>query len=200
MQKKIKVAIAGFGRSGRDIHAVYLAGDPRFKVVAIADALPERREQAVAEHKCKVYEDFHPMIDAGGFDLLVNATPTRFHVPCSLYGFEHGVHVLSEKPSAPTLAEYDRIISASKGAGKLFFPFQNSRFRPEFMKMQEIIASGILGNIVCIRTNWSGFGRRWDWQNFQYQFGGNLYNTGPHPVDQAVVLYGEAMPKVFCRM
>ena len=40
-------------------------------------------------------------------------------------------------------------------------------------------------------ANWSGFGRRWDWQTLQSECGGNLFNTGPHPVDQAVVLFGE---------
>ncbi|UKI33228.1 MAG: hypothetical protein L6W00_07060 [Lentisphaeria bacterium] len=48
--------------------------------------------------------------------------------------------------------------------------------------------------------NWSSFARRWDWQTRQSECGGNLWNTGPHPVDQAVVLFGEAEPQVFCRM
>ena len=31
-------------------------------------------------------------------------------------------------------------------------------------------------------------------------WGGNLLNTGPHPVDQAVVLFGEETPNVFARL
>ena len=30
--------------------------------------------------------------------------------------------------------------------------------------------------------------------------GGNLLNTGPHLLDQALQLFGEGMPEVFCRM
>lgn len=30
--------------------------------------------------------------------------------------------------------------------------------------------------------------------------GGNLFNTGPHPLDQAIVLFGEKDPEVFCHM
>lgn len=105
-----------------------------------------------------------------------------------------------KRPSATTLAEFDRITAAAEEHGVLFFPFQNSRFYPYFRKIREVIASGVLGEIICIRSNWSGFARRWDWQTLQRECAGNLLNTGPHPVDQAVVLFGDAYPEVFCRM
>ena len=198
--KKIKVGIAGFGRSGCEIHGAFFKEDDRFKVVAVSDALADRRADAQRDFGCAVYGDYNELIAAGGFDLLVNATPSRFHVDCSIKGLEAGFHVLSEKPSAPTVADFDRIIATAKKSGKMFFPFQNSRFAPSFVKLCEVISSGVLGEIVCIRTNWSGFARRWDWQNFRYNLGGNLFNTGPHPLDQAIVLFGEKQPKVFCRM
>ncbi len=200
MTDPIRVGIGGLGRSGFAIHSEYLKDDPRFQVVAAADPLPERRRDAAERFGCRVYEDYAAMLSAGGFDLFVNATPSRFHVTASLAGLVAGFHVLSEKPSATTVAEFDRIVSAARSAGREFFPFQNSRYYPCFRKIREVIASGVLGEIICIRSNWSGFARRWDWQTLQSECGGNLWNTGPHPVDQAVVLFGEAEPNVFCRM
>ena len=82
--KVIKVGIAGFGRSGYGIHANWLKNDEKYKIVAVADNLPERREDAVKEFGCKVYNDYQELLDAGGFDLFVNATPSRFHVEASL--------------------------------------------------------------------------------------------------------------------
>ena len=41
----------------------------------------------------------------------------------------------------------------------------------------------------------NGFARRWDWQTLQEFRGGNLLNTGPHFVDQAVCLMGFRQPK-----
>ena len=87
-----------------------------------------------------------------------------------------------------------------KKAKKLFAPFQNARFSPFFWKLQEVISSGVLGEIIHIRINASGFRRRWDWQTLQENYGGNLMNTGPHPMDHAVLLFGKSTPKVFCRM
>ena len=57
MNRKVKTAIAGFGRSGCDIHARYLKTDPRFEVVAVADELDDRREDAVKAFGCKTFHN-----------------------------------------------------------------------------------------------------------------------------------------------
>ena len=41
----------------------------------------------------------------------------------------------------------------------------------------------------------------WDWQTLTEYNGGNLLNTGPHPLDQALQLFGtDIMPEVTCFM
>jgi len=196
----IRTAIAGQGRSGYDIHLNYLKTDPRFKIVAVADPQPDQCGDAVGETGCQAYGTVDEMIARGGFDLFVNATPSRFHVDVAIQALRAGFHVLGEKPSAPTVAKFDEIVAAAERAGRRYFAFQNSRYYPYFVKIREVIASGVLGRILCIRINWSGFARRWDWQTRQDEQAGNLWNTGPHPVDQAIVLFGPGTPKVFCRM
>ena len=197
----INVGIAGFGRSGCGIHANQIKGDgERFRITAVADNLPERRKDAAEQFGCKVYEDHRQLLDAGGVDLFINATPSRFHAEVVVAALGKGYNVLAEKPFASNPADFDRMAAAAKKSGTVLYPFQNSRFYEFFVKMREIIASGVLGEIVFIRTNWGGFARRWDWQTLQSELGGNLLNTGPHPVDQAVMLFGDDYPQVFCKM
>ena len=148
---------------------------------------------------CPVYNDYSDLLAAGGFDLFVNATPSLYHVEGTIAGLKDYM-VLSEKPSATTVAEFDAILAASQASGHAFFPFQNSRFYLHCQKIKEIIASGAIGKVINIRLNWSGFGRRWDWQTRQEMKGGNLFNTGPHPLDLAIDFFGEGTPKVFARM
>lgn len=201
MGKVIRVGIGGQGRSGYGIHANWLKNDPgNYKVVAVADELPERCKDAADLFGCEVFSDYKEMLDKADFDLFVNATPSRLHVEAALAGLETGHHLLNEKPAAKTVADFDRIVEASKKYDKVFYPFQNSRFYPFFQKLCDVLKSGVLGEIVFIRSNWSGFGRRWDWQTLQEEWGGNLLNTGPHPLDQAIVLFGESYPEVFCKM
>ncbi len=201
MSKVIRVGIAGYGRSGCGIHANWLKNDTdKYKVVAVADNIAERREDAKKDFDCEVYEDYKQLLENAKIDLFVNATPSRFHLEASKAALGKGINTLGEKPSAPTVKDYDELVGIAKANKAIFYPFQNSRFYPFFIKMQEIIKSGVLGDIVYIRSNWSGFARRWDWQTMQSELAGNLWNTGPHPVDQAVVLFGEEYPNVFCKM
>lgn len=199
----IKVAIAGQGRSGYCIHADLLKqeGGARFRLVAVADQLPERRADAEREFGARAYDDYAPLLDAGGFDLFVNALPTPLHVPVTLEALARGYHVLCEKPMAPTVADFDRMTAAAARAGRILAPFQNNRYQPFFVELRRIVDSGVLGDLVHVRSNWSDFCRRWDWQTFQCNLGGCLFNTGPHAIDQALCFFPAAVtPQVFCRL
>ena len=56
-QTPIRVGIAGLGRSGWDIHAHLLAPlNAQFQVVAVVDADPARRAEAVDRFDCQAYE------------------------------------------------------------------------------------------------------------------------------------------------
>jgi predicted dehydrogenase len=201
MIKKIRIGIAGFGRSGCDIHGRWLNLDrSRFEVVAVADCLEANRAEARTLFQCETVETYQELLARGDFDLFVNATPSKFHFDAALAALNAGYHVLQEKPSSPTVAKFDELAAAAKKANKVLYPFQNSRFYPFFTKIMEVVNSKILGEIINIRINWSGFSRRWDWQTRQDMLGGNLFNTGPHLLDHAILLFGEAYPQVFCRM
>ncbi len=201
-KKTIRVGIGGQGRSGYGIHTNTLAELPdHFRITAIADELPERCIEAQSRSNATCYPDYRPLLAAGGFDLFVNALPTPLHVPATIEALERGYHVVCEKPMAPNVKDFDAMTDAAKKAGRQLFPFQNNRLQPFFMKMQEVIASGKLGRIIHVRSHWGGFRRRWDWQTIQANMGGSLFNTGPHAVDQAIMLFGpERKPEVFCRM
>ena len=198
----IRVAIAGQGRSGYSIHADWLRQVPeKYRIVAVADQLAERRRDAKNEFSARVYDDWKPLIKDGDYDLFVNALPSTLHVPGTIAALNAGKHVLCEKPMAKTVKDFDRMIEAAKNNKRVLAPFHNNRHQPFFEKIQEIIASGVLGKIVYIRSTWGGFSRRWDWQTLQENMGGTLLNTGPHAIDQALVLFGwNRTPRVFCRM
>lgn len=198
----IRVAIAGQGRSGYDIHARWLKQVPeQYRIVSVADAMPERRRQAEREFGAKAYRDWKPMIEAGGFDLLVNALPTVFHTPATIAALQAGCDVVCEKPMAGSIRDFDRMTAAARKAKRLLAPFQNNRLQPFFFKMMEVVQSGVLGEILHVRSHWGDFRRRWDWQTLQKNLGGVLYNTGPHAVDQALCFFDPKItPEVFCQM
>jgi predicted dehydrogenase len=197
----LRVGIAGQGRSGYDIHARWLReAAEQYRIVAVADVLPERRAQAKKEFSCRTYRTYQELARDREVDVFVNATPSCLHPKATICALRAGRHVVCEKPAATSVADFDAMVAAARKRGRVLAPFQNSRFYPFLEKIEEVIASGVLGRILHVRIVASSFARRWDWQTRQKLWGGNLNNTGPHPLDHAVVLFGPQTPQVFCRM
>lgn len=200
--RALRVGILGQGRSGYDIHVRWLREVPeQYQVVAVADAMPERHE-AAAQLGARAFADCRALLADPSLklDLVVNALPSVYHAKMTIEALNAGFHVVCEKPQARDVRSFDAVVAAARRNRRQYLPFQNSRFAPHFAKIRDVVDSGKLGKIVFARTNWSSFGRRWDWQSFQEYGGGNLLNTGPHPIDQAIVLFGRRMPKVFARL
>ena len=201
--KKLNVAILGQGRSGYGIHGKYLLTDTeRFTVVAVVDKMAERREKAERLFGCKTYEDYTELFGRTDIDLVVNALPSWYHAPVTIDLLKHGFNVLCEKPVGYVPEDIDAEVAAAKESGKMVAFFQQSRLAPYFKKVKEVLDSGVLGRVIEIDINFEGWSRRWDWQTVQEYNAGNLYNTGPHPVDQALNLldYYEGMPNILCKM
>lgn len=198
----VRVAILGQGRSGRDIHGAYLSADSeRYRIAAIVDPLPERRDRAAREYGCDTCAEPDELLGRTDLDLIVNAAPSKFHVPWTEKFLAAGYNVLCDKPLASRVADVDRLISAAENSGKRLAIFQQSRYAPYFVKIREVLASGVLGDITQISIGFNGFSRRYDWQTLTSELGGNLMNTGPHPLDQALALFGfDAEPRVTCLM
>lgn len=197
--KKLNVAIIGQGRSGYSIHGRhFLADTERFRVAFVVDALPERREKAERVFGCRTFADYHELFDyKDEIDLVVNSTFSYMHAPVAMDLLKHGFNVVSEKPFAGTAQQVDEMIAAARESGTMLAPFQQSRVAPYFKKVCEVINSGVLGRIVSINIQFSGFARRWDWQCSLRYNGGGVMNTGPHPMDQALDLFGyDAEPRL----
>lgn len=196
--RPIQVAIIGQGRSGRGIHAHLLKQLPeQYQIVAVVDGMETRRKSAIQDFGCDAYEHHEHLYERDDVELIINATPSHLHVPLSLAFLQRGFHVLCEKPLASSVKEVDTLMAAAQTSGKLLSVFQQSRYSPAYQKMRQVIASGVLGRVVRAQFMFNGFSRRWDWQTLKQFNGGNLMNMGPHPLDQALQLFGDSlMPDV----
>ncbi len=208
-QEKIRVGIAGLGRSGWSIHAHLIEKLPeQYQVVAALDADAARRREAADRFACHTYTTYDDLLADDDVELMVVALPSHLHADGSIAALDAGKHVVCEKPMATSLSDADRMVAAAENAaekttiegGKVLSIFQQRRYQPEFQKIRGLIDSGLLGRIVQIRIAAGGFSRRWDWQTLQKFGGGTLNNTGPHHLDHAMLLFGDSEPEVFCRL
>jgi predicted dehydrogenase len=196
--KIIGIGILGLGRSGYGIHINALKQmTEKFKLVTVYDPLSERTASVADELGISQSSSETELLNNQEVELVIVASPNRFHAEQVERALKSGKHVLCEKPFGLTLAETDKMISTSKTTGKILQPFQQRRYEKDFLKVKKICESGILGEIYQIRICWHGFKRRWDWQTMRSCAGGALNNNGPHPIDHAVALFGEEEPNVW---
>ena len=203
---KMRIAIIGQGRSGRDIHGAFLhtpAAKELFEVAAIVDEMEDRRARAKEEWKVPVFAKYQDLFTMENpVELVVNSTYSDQHAEITKDLLAHGFHVLTEKPACRNVAEFDAMVEASQKAGKFLGIFQQSRFAPYYVQVKKVLDSGVLGRIIDVDIRFNSFQRRWDWQTLLSCNGGSLRNTGPHPLDQALNILDayDDMPSVFCKM
>lgn len=177
----VTVAIVGLGRAGWNIHGEVLKGRADFRVVAAVDLSEERRQEAAAQMPgCAVFAELGEMLRTVGPELVVVATPQANHEQDCRAVLETGASCVLEKPIAPDLAGAKRIVEkAERSAGELFV-FHQHLFGQDYQFLREVVDSGVLGEIVELRLNWTRYTRRNDWQTLRKNGGGLLRNYASH--------------------
>lgn len=191
--KKLKAAIIGQGRSGRNIHGAFFRTERNtfVDVVAVVEFDPKRRQRALEEYpRCKVYSDYRELFDHGELDLVINASYSDTHYSITKDLLSHGYNVLVEKPFARNYYECCDLINTAKAKGVTLAVFHQSLLAPHHLGAKAAMESGKLGDIKQISIFYNGFARRWDWQTLQVKMGGSVYNTGPHPIGMGLDYLG----------
>src|SRR5437867_5265491 len=204
---KVRLGIIGLGNIGQH-HAGYLSAGKvsRAELVAVSDAVPGKLEKY---KPLKIFSDGEELIRSGLVDAVIIATPHYQHTTLGIAALNQGVHAMVEKPISAHKADAERLIDARRKNPKLVFAgmFQ-LRAEPRYLKIQKLIQTGELGEIVrmsWIMTDWfrteayyASGGWRATWKG---EGGGVLLNQCLHNLDVMQWLLG--MPtrvRGFCQL
>lgn len=193
----IGVAIVGYGLAGSVFHAPLIASNPDLELVSVVTANPERTAQAKAQHTgVRIHRTVEELwSDAEAHDLVVVATPNRWHVTVALAALDAGLHVVVDKPFAPSSADGRRIASAAAERNLVLTVFQNRRLDGDFLTLRRLIAEGALGQPFRFESRYERWrpelpGRAWRERGDPQEAGGVLFDLGSHLADQAIQLFG----------
>jgi scyllo-inositol 2-dehydrogenase (NADP+) len=187
----IRVGLLGHGQAGAILHAPLIEAVPDFRIAVVATSrtasLAQRRDapRQVADARALVEDD--------EVDLVVIATPNELHFEQALAALEAGTHVVVDKPFAASAAEADRLIALAKTKGRMLTVFHNRRLDGDFLGVRQAIQSGDLGELLLFEARWDRFRPTLidSWKNRSGVAGvGQLWDLGPHLVDQALQLFG----------
>src|SRR5439155_8928324 len=118
MSQTLRAGIIGGGGPG-GAHARGYAAAGGFKVVAVADLIPERRKKIMAEcGATREYADAKDLILDPEIDVVSVCLPNMLHAPMTIRALRAGKHVLCEKPPAMTSGEAQKMAKAADKAKK----------------------------------------------------------------------------------
>ena len=199
MNKPIKIGVVGLGRIGMSVHRKCLLARPdKYQVVAACDLIQERCDRYAEEFGCRTYLDIEKLIADPEVEVVDIATRSCDHYKHAKMALLAGKSVLVEKPFCQTYEEARELVQlGSQPAGPKIYVRHNRRFEEGFIKVNEIIDSGILGDVYEIRLARNGYQRRNDWQTIKEFGGGQLLNWGPHIVDHSLRFCGGKYVSMF---
>lgn len=146
MKRIIQVGVGGMGNCWID----RVAESELWESVAYVDTNADNLKAAAARHHipaAQCFTDLEQALNTVKADALLDVTPQQFRKNVCLAAFEHGLHVMSEKPLADSLENAQAIITAGEKAGRIYMVTQNYRYQPVIKTAREMIANGGIGKV-----------------------------------------------------
>ena len=187
----VNVGLIGFGLSGRYFHSPFLSVNPRFKLKKVVER--NKNEAQEFDPTIENARSVDELLSDESIDLVFICTPNESHFPYAMDALQNGKHVVIEKPFAATEDEAKQLVAVAKEKGLVLTAYQNRRWDSDFLTIKKIIESGQIGDVVEYESRYDRFRPvvpTESWKEKAVPVGGNLYNLGPHLIDQALVLFG----------
>ena len=191
----LRIAVIGAGGISK-AHGAAVTAHPEAQIAAVIDVSSEAAERRAGEWDVPAYTDLSKMLDREKPGAAIIGTPHPTHPDLTVACAAAGVHVLTEKHMASTVADADRMIASAREAGIILAVVFQRRFWPVYTRAAELTAGGRMGPLV--RTHLVGLSprtmayyRSGTWRaTWSGEGGGVLLNQAPHTLDTLVWLGG----------
>ena len=187
---RTRVGIAGCGAVTAEYHAPaleLLEGEGLVEVTGLFD--PDRTARAAIARTfpgAQVASELDALLERKP-DLVIVASPPRFHAEQTIRALEAGCSVLCEKPLATTAADAEAMVAAADAAGLLLAVGMVRRYLPATRTIRDLLARGALGELREVRC-FEGGPFDWPVRSESYfdrsESGGGVFlDIGAHAID-----------------
>ncbi|MEM9079899.1 MAG: Gfo/Idh/MocA family oxidoreductase [Verrucomicrobiota bacterium] len=200
MKSPLKAAIVGAGYFARFQYQSW-KDTPEVQVVANCNRTLEKAEAIAADFdipKSYSADQFEEMLVTEKPDFVDIITPPETHLDFCRLAFKHGVHIICQKPLAPTWDETLELVELTKKHPDVrFMVHENWRWQPWYREIKSILDAGTLGdfhslNFQCrLGDGWGEdayLARQPFFRDYPRLF---IFETGVHFLDTFRYLFGE---------
>lgn len=153
MSKIIRWGILGAGSIAKKF-AADLQHVQNAKLVAVGSRTQENADAFADLFSIeKRYSSYLQLVEDKDIDIIYIATPHILHHENTLMCLQHHKAVLCEKPFAINQKQVMEMIQLAKEKKIFLMEALWSRFLPHFIKLKEIVAQGMIGEVTALQAN-----------------------------------------------
>jgi predicted dehydrogenase len=198
LQEPLRYGVVGCGRIA-PLHLAAIVENPRAKLVATCDIVPERARDAAERFAAESHgTDFRALFASGKVAAVSLCLPHHLHAEATLAAAEAGLHVFCEKPITTTPDDADRVTTACERAGvQLGICYQN-RYNAASQVLRRAVDAGRFGRLLQAAITFQNrkgpdYYTRDDWHGrWATEGGGCLTTQAIHTLDLMQWLMGGA--------
>jgi hypothetical protein len=154
--KEPRLGIIGVGGRGTSLLEDLLAANAQVR--AICDVVPEKAKHAqeliekAGQSAPELYTDgdhaYERLVARDDLDLVIVATPWRWHVPMAVAGMQAGKHVAVEVPAATTIDDCWRLVNTSESTRHHCIMLENCCYGYNETLVLRMVRAGLLGDLL----------------------------------------------------
>jgi predicted dehydrogenase len=153
MPQIIRWGILGAGRIARKFASdLRLVNDAQ--LTAVGSRSKETADEFASEFNVQYRHDsYEALVLNPGVDIIYIATPHTLHYENTLLCLNHNKAVLCEKPFAMNSRQVKKMIALAREKNIFLMEALWTKFLPQFIKVQQMIKEGLVGEIKNIRAD-----------------------------------------------
>ena len=202
--KMIQVGTGGWGGQWCRVFLPPNVADGLIEVVAAVDVDPNalvnaREGLGLRDDQC--YTDLCKAFEENDAELCTIVVPPAFHESVVDVALAHGMHILSEKPIADTLAASVRIADKVRRADVKMGVTMSHRYRQDITTLREAIRSGRYGALNYVVSRFTCECRSYGtWGEFRYRIPDPLMIEGSvHHLDLLADMAGDPCATLYAQ-
>ena len=184
----LNIAYIGNGKSTNRYH------------IPFAQQIPEIQIKKIYQRNTSNWEtidgvtyvnDINEVYDDTSIELVVLSTPPKTHFSLAKEALLKGKNVLVEKPFTESVEEAEELFALAESKNLMIQCFQNRRFDSDFLTVQKVIESGVLGDLLEVEMHYDYYRPEVPESVVEYSKPNSfVYTHACHTVDQVLSYFG----------
>lgn len=156
MNRKIRAALIGAGKRGRNAYGSYAIQQPHeIQFIAVAESDEEKRELFAKQHDIPAERQFASwealLAEPQLCEALLICTMDRHHYAPAMLAMDKGYHLLLEKPMSHDPLETLKLAEKAEQAGRILTVCHTMRYNPFYSELKRLVDSKVIGELISVQ-------------------------------------------------